>query len=97
MAISTPPDTLIFKALVCEINEFQPNFSAIDTLDFMCDESRLLAEYCENYFFIDDDGKITEEEAYLLEWLKTMEAQKADELRYKLRETAITLSQNSRY
>lgn len=98
MAISTPPDTLMFKALIHEIREIEPNIDPIEILDYMCDESKYLAEHCEYYFFIaDEDRTISEDEAYLLEWLKTMETQKAEELRYKLHETAYILSQNLPY
>lgn len=92
MANANVPDTLIFKALVREVQEFEPYVSGIETLEYMCDESKYMADLCENYFFVEDeDRKLTDDEAYLLDWLRTMEQRKADDLRYSLREAAIAL------
>lgn len=91
------PDTLVFKALFHEIHEIEPYWSAIDLLRYMCDANRFLAEDCEQYYFVRDDGKITEEEAFLLEWLKNMEKSDGEVLREKLLPVARQLTENRRY
>ena len=92
MATPTPPDSLIFKALVREVWEIEPYASAIDILEYMCADNRNFADHCRYYFFVcDEDGKITDDEAYLLEWVEAMQGWKADELRNTLRDTAVML------
>ena len=92
---SQVPDTLIFKALVAEIHEVEPYFSPLDILFLMCDESRMLADYCEQFYFYADDGELTEDEAFLIEWLRTMEKDPSV-LHGKLIATAHKLQANMR-
>lgn len=87
------PEKLMFKALVHEIWEIQPLMSAFEMLRWMCDDSRYLAAECEFFLFYHDDGQITEDEAFLLEWLRTMEQHKAEFLRDHLLDTAFALDE----
>lgn len=88
------PAKLVFKMLVREIQEVDRHLSAFDLLQWMCDDSRYLADDCEFFFFHHDDGRLSEEEKFLLQWLRTMEQWTAIQLRDELAETAFQLDQN---
>ena len=87
MATQLPiPDTTLFKLTVDEIWETDPNMSAFQILDMLIDGE--LHDWCERYYFWSDDGKIDEQEQFLLDWMPTVKGN--EQLRLK----CIPLAQN---
>ena len=81
---------------MAEIHEVEPYYSPIDVLYEICTTGQDLAYHCEQFFFYQDDGEISEDEAFLLEWIRAME--KDPEAAYnKLIDTAYKLQDNMRW